>query len=464
MLSLVTALSFSAVSCGGDDDDSSSSDKGGGDNTPASYMTPTQQKQYLEKVGLEFMAITKSQDFKGYADFGKYVKDTYKNYNWDNVGDWAKRCFDEAVQLTGHREDNDRNDYQYYSYIYNYFYNDYVGTLLASQFTGHFTASNGRWTRTDASDLQFIFNDQNGSQCVLKLATSGKVTYIHSPKIKEKDRKYYSDYIDNKYVYTTDYTYDTYDLTIGVPEQIEVTLTQGGAQLVKTTVKFDISNMQGNEFVLSNSNLTVGVVINLSNGYEFNVSQVAYKANESAAVNFAMSKSGSTLLSLAVASNVSGLPSYTFSNVDNARSKDFSNVNGTNAVAKIDVLGKVQIQGTVSDIRKLSDYIEMSEEYRYDEAQYKSYINQANSLIDLNVYYDNNSTKQATIKLEAFAKQSSWSSQVKWKAEPIMLFYDGSSYSTLSAFFNENDFNQSVNTFKSLVQSFADLVGERVRW
>ncbi|MBQ8158043.1 MAG: hypothetical protein IJ081_03375 [Prevotella sp.] len=472
MLSFVTVLSLSAVSCGDDGDDNPSSSSGNDNGvTPptGTVLTPTQQKQYMEKVAQEFMNITKASDFQAYAEFGKYVNNTYvKGYNWQSVGDWAKRCFDAAVPLVNHSENTETSNSSWgdytYVYIYNYIYNDYAGLLLASQFTGHFTASNGSWSRTDADDLQFIFNDQNGNPCVLKLATSGKVTNVHIPDIRNSNYSWYSSYYNYSSTYITDRTYNTFDLTVGVPEQIEVTLSIGGGQLVKAAVKFDASNMNGSEFVFSNSNLNVSAVVSLSNGYEFNVSQVAYQASKSAAVNFTMSKSGTSLVSLAVASDVTGLPSYYLSNIDELRSKEFSNANGKNSVAKIDILGKMQLQGTVSDVRKLSEYFEAAEDNRYDEAQFKSYVNQANSLMDLILYYDNNTTKQASVKLESFAKQQSWSNNIKWKTEPVILFYDGSSYSTFSAFFNENDFNQVINSFKSLAQSYANLIDQRVKW
>jgi hypothetical protein len=39
-----------------------------------------------------------------------------------------------------------------------------------------------------------------------------------------------------------------------------------------------------------------------------------------------------------------------------------------------------------------------------------------------------------------------------------MVFYDGSSYSTFSAFFNESDFKAVVDDFKKLLEKYKDLV------
>jgi hypothetical protein len=120
-------------------------------------------------------------------------------------------------------------------------------------------------------------------------------------------------------------------------------------------------------------------------------------------------------------------------------------------------LGKVQVQGTCSDVKKFAEYIKKADDAEYEESNFKSYINQANGLMDLNVFYDNNAVKQATIKLEPFQK-TKYDGRVKWTSEPVMVFYDGSSYSTFSAFFNESDFKAVVDDFKKLLEKYKDLV------
>ena len=74
------------------------------------------------------------------------------------------------------------------------------------------------------------------------------------------------------------------------------------------------------------------------------------------------------------------------------------------------------------------------------------------------MFYDNSAVKQATIKLEPFQKSSKYDSRTSWKSEPVMVFYDGSSYSTFSAFFNESDFKAVVDDFKKLLEKYKDLV------
>lgn len=123
----------------------------------------------------------------------------------------------------------------------------------------------------------------------------------------------------------------------------------------------------------------------------------------------------------------------------------------------------MQIQGTLSDVRKFVDYIEDADDNSSNESLYKSYLNQANGLADVNLFYDNTSTKQATVSLEPFIDES-WSGSTYWTMEPVLNFYDGSSYSTFEAFFNDDDFKSVIDTFKTLSNRYADLVGEHIDW
>lgn len=472
---LMAVVSVNFVSCGDDDDDAptennsgNGKNSGGEDNgnpeDTGSAMTPSQQKQYLETVGKEFMEKTAASDFKDYADFTKYCNDTYiKNYNWNTVGEWARDCFKACLTMTLDKEEtNVPYESEYSKTIYKYYYKNYDALFLASNFCSHFTANNGTWIRSDAKDLQFIFTDQNGKQCVLKLETSGKVARVHAGILKKSDRDGGYQYIDNKHVYTYEYYYDSYNCTIGLPEQITVSLTLDGKQLVNCTVKTDLSSITNEEFDISKDKLNLSVLTEFSNGYKANVSQIAYSGNKTVSVNCAISKNNTSLVTMKVTSDVSGLPSVNASEISN-KEVNMDNANANNAKAEIDIIGKLQIKGTISDVRKAVNYFENAKNNNDNEAQFKSYINQANSLVDLSLYYDGNSTKQASLKLEPFAKQK-WNGYTYWICEPVIVFYDGSSYSTLSAFFNENDFQSLISSFKSLANQYADLVSTKIKW
>ena len=432
-------------------------------------MSSADQKEYMETIAWDFMDMMPSSDFNEIAELYRFIRNNYEeDYDWDSVEKWAKDAYKAARESLGTTttESGDWwNDWwSDYIYKYNYIYYNYRALLMASNFTGHFTASNGRWIKTNASDLQFIFTDKRNRQCVLKLETSGSVKKVHA--YNEDDWIGYDDsFSDNAHIYNE--YYDRTQYTIGVPERIVVTLTQGDSQVVQTTINIDLGSLSGEEFDISKNNFSVSMQIEWNNGYKFDVSRVAYTANTNASVSFTMSKNGTNLVTIGVAADVRDIPSVNVSAFSSENfdedDYDFDIANAKNAYVKLDILGRMQIQGSLSDVRKFLDYLDYAEDNDGDERIFKSYVTMANSLADVNLYYDGKNVKQAAVRMESFAHET-WYGQIYWEVEPVIFFYDGSSYSTFDVFFNEKDFKKTIDSFKSLVNMYAALVDEHVDW
>ena len=453
------SLSSALVSCGGDDDSSAPDNPTTDPIVPEEpskneAMTPLEQKEYLDVIARGFMDKTPASDFNEISKLCNHISNTYTdNYDWDEVGDWGSEIFESLKESLGTTDKEQEKD----SWgEYNYIYTNYKALVMASNFKGQFKAIGNKWELSKADDLQFIFSDQHGKECVLKLVTSGNVKKVFIGNIDE--------WVDYNYDYSNDYYisndyYDRTQLTVGVPENIVVTLTQGGSQVVKVTVKLNIGDLSNDKFDLSKNQLTASTLVELNNGYKFNVSQVAYNGNNKTSVSFDMSKNGESLASVAFSSDISGIPSC---NIDamvsgNIDEEDFNNSNMKNVYVKLDIMGKLQIQGTLSDVRKFTDYINEADDNDDDEKTFKSYVNQANSLANFNLFYDGKSTKQATVTLEAFEEES-WNGMKYWYMEPMLNFYDGSSYSTFDAFFNDKDFKSVIDAFEKLADNYASLI------
>ena len=459
LIGSVFSLSSVLVSCGGDDDSVDSPIVNPDPIVPEEpskneAMTPLEQKEYLDVIARGFMDKTPASDFNEISKLCNHISNTYTdNYDWDEVGDWGSEIFESLKESLGTTDKEQEKD----SWgEYNYIYTNYKALVMASNFKGQFKAIGNKWELSKADDLQFIFSDQHGKECVLKLVTSGNVKKVFIGNIDE--------WVDYNYDYSNDYYisndyYDRTQLTVGVPENIVVTLTQGGSQVVKVTVKLNIGDLSNDKFDLSKNQLTASTLVELNNGYKFNVSQVAYNGNNKTSVSFDMSKNGESLASVAFSSDISGIPSC---NIDamvsgNIDEEDFNNSNMKNVYVKLDIMGKLQIQGTLSDVRKFTDYINEADDNDDDEKTFKSYVNQANSLANFNLFYDGKSTKQATVTLEAFEEES-WNGIKYWYMEPMLNFYDGSSYSTFDAFFNDKDFKSVIDAFETLADNYASLI------
>ena len=459
LIGSVFSLSSALVSCGGDDDSVDSPIVNPDPIVPEEpskneAMTPLEQKEYLDVIARGFMDKTPASDFNEISKLCNHISNTYTDsYDWDEVGDWGSEIFESLKESLGTTDKEQEKD----SWgEYNYIYTNYKALVMASNFKGQFKAIGNKWELSKADDLQFIFSDQHGKECVLKLVTSGNVKKVFIGNIDEWV-DYKSNSTDDYYI-SNDY-YDRTQLTVGVPENIVVTLTQGGSQVVKVTVKLNIGDLSNDKFDLSKNQLTASTLVELNNGYKFNVSQVAYNGNNKTSVSFDMSKNGESLASVAFSSDISGIPSC---NIDamvsgNIDEEDFNNSNMKNVYVKLDIMGKLQIQGTLSDVRKFTDYINEADDNDDDEKTFKSYVNQANSLANFNLFYDGKSTKQATVTLEAFEEES-WNGMKYWYMEPMLNFYDGSSYSTFDAFFNDKDFKSVIDAFEKLADNYASLI------
>ena len=459
LIGSVFSLSSALVSCGGDDDSVDSPIVNPDPIVPEEpskneAMTPLEQKEYLDVIARGFMDKTPASDFNEISKLCNHISNTYTdNYDWDEVGDWGSEIFESLKESLGTTDKEQEKD----SWgEYNYIYTNYKALVMASNFKGQFKAIGNKWELSKADDLQFIFSDQYGKECVLKLETSGNVKKVFIGNIDE--------WVDYNYDYSNDYYisndyYDRTQLTVGVPENIIVTLTQGGSQVVKVTVKLNIGDLSNDKFDLSKNQLTASTLVELNNGYKFNVSQVAYKGNNQTSVSFDMSKNGESLASVAFSSDISGIPSCNIDALvsENIDEEDFNNSNMKNVYVKLDIMGKLQIQGTLSDVRKFTDYINEADDNDDDEKTFKSYVNQANSLANFNLFYDGKSTKQATVTLEAFEEES-WNGMKYWYMEPMLNFYDGSSYSTFDAFFNDKDFKSVIDAFEKLADNYASLI------
>ncbi len=410
-------------------------------NDTSDAMYYAKQKEYLESVAYEFMDLMPSSDLKDITEFDK----NNDNDDWDAAGDWAEYIFNALKGFLGTNA-TEPDSVSWRGYTNKLVSTNYNDLLLASNFTGHFIAQNGKWVLSKADDLQFILKDNTGTESVIKLETSGNVRKVHA---SNEDGWKDSVWNGNGDAYTNNEYYDKIQHTIGVPEQIIVTLTQGGNQLIKTSVNVDLRSITNENFDISKDGLTVSSVVELRKGYKIERTQVVDVANAKATTTVTMSKNGTFLVSAEVSGNISGIPSFNVNTYSSDTDDITDDATTINAFIKLDFLGKVQFQGTVSDVSKFKDCIDQADEHNTDEATFKSYMDEANGLVDINLFFDGQTTKQGTVKLAYFVDEA-WNGDTSWTAEPVVYFYDDSSYSIFKYFFNEIQLKKMIDLLKSL--------------
>lgn len=437
LLALPLMLSASTVlsSCGDDEpdptekpDNPETPDTPGNNNQGETKLDSESQKLKLQATAQNFMKEVPADEMRNLSQLADYVNNAYINnsqFSNDVVTDWFDKLIDSNLTPDGKKEFTYGRE-EYYKRI-----------IELSQFKGKFVANNKGWTKSNADDLQFEFKDQNGITCVLTLKTSGKTTKVYVGEtwgdcyegIEEGSWKWV-DVIQRNYVY--------------VPEHITLTLLQGNNTLVSTEVNIDHSQFTGPEYDLSKDAVSTNATVKINN-YVWVIDRAAYNGKEgSAYVKGSMSKAGKTLVS------------FEASAADTKLNEDGELLKGGAAKVSVNILGEVQIKGTCSNVKTFADYMDKADSNEENESLFKSYVNQANSMIDLGIYFNGGSMRQAKMQLECF--EDGYSDWKYWTYEPVLVFDDNSTYSTFTAFFNETSFREVINSFEDLVRSYEKLI------
>lgn len=405
----------------------------GDNNQGETKLDSESQKLKLQATAQSFMKEVPADEMRNLSQLADYVNDAYidnSKFSNDVVTDWFKKLIDSNLSPDGKKDFNNYWREEYYKRI-----------IELSQFKGKFVAGKGGWTKSDADDLQFEFKDQNGITCVLTLKTSGKTAKVYvgetwgdcySEKIDGVNGEFWKwvDVIEKNYVY--------------VPEHITTTLLQGGNTLVSAEVNIDHSQFSGPEYDLSKDAVSTNATVKINN-YVWVVDRAAHNGKEgSAYVKGSMSKAGKTLVS------------FEASAADTKLDEDGELLQGGAAKVSVNILDEVQIKGTCSNVKTFADYMDKADQFEENESQFKSYVNQANSLLNLGIYFNGGSMRQAKVQLECF--EDGYANWKYWTYELVLVFDDNSTYSTFTAFFNETSFREVINSFEDLVRSYEKLI------
>lgn len=504
ILALTSAFTMAGgmglTSCGGDDSPApvvtppaASTEE----NKPAptgpkgsTLLTPAEQKAFLDETAVEFMRNFPSSEFQEYKNLADYIGDTYKDYDTKAVEDWADEVYNACVTSFSNPGiptlTNSNNSICKYHSVDTYTtnYTDMTNYLIMlSQFKGNFTAENGKWTKKESDHLQFNVKDAKGQPVSISLTNSGKITTVHVAHT-EKTWYNYQTYEScpycnfYKYIYN-DVHLESKDYRVEIPENITITLTQGNKTLIATTLNpiVNLNMPAGEEFSLGGSNFAMTMSTVFSNGFSINVNKCQIKTSSDVAVNTSFKKGEKTLIDVTVTSSIEGLPHYPLSQiVGDFDEDDFKNTNAKNPIVEINILDKVQIRGNVKDVRQATNYMNDARKNENNERTYKSNINSFNSCVDLGLYFNFHDVKQASVVMDPFMDYRevatpnvnpttgqltyNYDKQYFWSCEPVINFFDGSKYSTFTAFFNDRDFKNTIKVFEDLMDEYDRFLGE----
>lgn len=410
-------------------------------------LSPDEQKDFLVDVGEELINTFNPNDQKEAVELADELYYKYKNYDWDAIGEEFEDELDDIYStefesffgmprrmidvINGKKKVSLENK-------------EILLTLSKFGRIIEFDDKNKtvKITKTDDPSVVAKFSDSEDTKCELKVWGEGKE-------------------IEGSYTYEDghwDYNYDEWvsdgkrTIRVKVPRTIKMHLKHGSNSLISFTFNWD-SNIK--DYVNTSLNLQV---INLVFAEETKVS-----TTEASAV-FSFSYGDKGLIAAAV-----NLPKYEL--IDWEGGKDITEEEGENWLeeyddkyksmlgkigkgeVKLDILGKVQLRGGVTDGAALVDaYYNWGDKYYNDEQdECQDLCDLLNKYIYLSVYYNNTTTEQAKLLMQVYEDYYGYD------IEPIMYFPQDETSIAVMTYFNSSKFLGLVDLVEELANSYIAL-------
>lgn len=396
---------------GGGDTPGGNDNPGGNENPGTSEISAAEAKQSLESTAQELLGKVRASDFKEFQDLKEGIR-----YNEDDaVSDWFEAATD-ACEISA--SDND------YKYLFK-----------AANFVGEFELKNGVWkqNKKGGDHLTFIFPDVKGNKYNITLKASSDGTEIHHDSFDYKDYYWDYDYLNGEYVYVK----NKEEFRFIMPKQIDVTLTRNSE--VKSTVSVTSSVKTGKEVDLTKDEVDITTKATIG-AYQVYVSKAAFKTGKNAEAKAVISKDDESLIT--IQASASG-------NIDN-------NLEGTlgKAALLVDVLGKAKVVATIEDVDMFVENIDNADKNYDNQSLFKQYIDNANKLMNAQLYLNNSSKSCAKAYLAPI--EDGYGSYKWWETELWLQFADDSKYS-YDQYFNGDKFKSVVDKVHEIADDFVHM-------
>ena len=464
---------------------------------PDPNPVPSDVKQKLAAVGVEFVNAIKAETHQNLVDVIDYIDYAYGYYDIDeNYEDKLEGLVNETnstraknpvkamTNLTKTCLAAAQNGAQLSSRIAEVWtYTMHAGlTDLYGRFVPD-SRNEEWWYDSSVTDrLEVAFSDSRGQNWVATLKGSKETSRVH---IVGKDDYTYS-YTENGTVTHYENYIDNYDVTIDVPEQMTFVVKCDGATIVDMTVNSDVAfevnvevesesnsyyyydeyygswydheyNQNLLAFEVDYKNLNVDAKLAV-NGYEetfkTNVTKSGVTANASVKID------GKSMLTADAKVNANFSAFFdAVSNMSEPTPDEVANWFKDISV-NIDVLGQVQLKASCPsfyDIYKASEEVNES----YDFNSFSKAIESYNDAFDVKLYFDKKSSEVAFIEFEAREEYDEWYGYYDYDGYPvIVLTSDNSRHNIEDYFDDEASFTNLIDAVEALARDFENLYSD----
>lgn len=289
-------------------------------------------------------------------------------------------------------------------------------------------------------DLQLVFNDNNGKECVLKLVLSGKQTNMYVPflDMQEWERNDDGQFEEVKK-----------ETKFNIPEHATLTLTQGGNNLMTCELNTKVST--NGTLDVAKDNIEANCKLTINN-YVVEVKRALFEAAKGAKAEATVTIGNQKLFNMVISANGKST---------NER------IQGVGEVSMaLDILGDVQFKSKIDDGSAFYKWYTKLEEngmysngkfVYYTESEYKDFVKQANSHLNAGLFLKGSEKRSATIELGAFAENRYDYYEKKplevWTYKTMLKFDDKTSYA-FEDYFTKENFPDVYKQASDLIKSF----------
>ena len=381
-------------------------------------LEPDQQKQKLEQVATKVLNLLPASEFEDVMDICAKA-----------LGDGAV-TFEEGYdisELEGVWEDMEEDFFSYQEIsdtevrIFLY--------LFFSNCTGVVEFGEHKATYKKSSETKVIYYEEDGTKWEVEITPK---------KLKEV---YLGEWLDSYYDYEDVWYKEYYNVTVEVPGSLSASIKRNGKTFAAASFSID-HNFGKDGIDLEKDHITLSCELQFDD-LKFNVSKAMYNA-KSGDIEFSASIYKGDIFVCSV--RFSGNGTY-----DLAEDGDLLDWDAEGFEFSTNLLGEIQIKGNCTDAVKLAEY---ADSYFESESELERAVNNINSIIEINVYYDGTSAKQAAIEMEPMVEKDFYG-YYYW-IEPVIVFNDGSRY-LFYEYFDEDDFSYLIQKFERMIENYASL-------
>lgn len=438
----------------------------GENNNPTPELTPAQQQAKLQSVGEELIAEFPAEEFENLAKIAEAFEQTYGDrYDLSELEEWTENAMEIMYSETD-QNSSAGNSYNHFSNI--------NMLIFLSNHKGLFTfgANKVRVDNTYDGGTKAVFTVE-GKTYEAEITSSGKETKGYFKHEYHNDESYGSE--NYKEEYKCDHLFQ---VTVNIPENISIRLTEEGNPLATITAKFN-AVLSKDHVQVSTDALAVEITAEV-NGYELKFSKAGYDGkSDKAQLMTTISKDGTALVTYLASADLNMKYEevsweYVYDNYATDKGSETQIIvdKAENIMVAMDILGQIQVTGKCSNGVKLWEEInnvwdaldgwddETQTEKPADlNAAYK-HTEEMNKYIDFGVYYDKGTNKQADLKFEYYYElvEDEWGSWGRYGFYPIIIFNNGSQ-NKIEDFFTEKAFGNLIENMMQLGESYGDVFG-----